>query len=107
MSEIVHITFEKLTGLKGTIEGTFIVSNFGLWPKMVDTALPVVYLGDGMASGGEINMVFRQGVQYFILQTFQPDGGENYFEHFEYGVNFLIKEWSYGGGVKINRVNPN
>jgi hypothetical protein len=31
----------------------------------------------------------------------------DYIQHFQYGTNFLIKSWSYGGGVTINSQPPN
>lgn len=105
MSEIVHITFEKLTGLKGTIEGDFIAYNFGLWDTLFDKSLPVVFLTDGPYG----DLVFRQGYKYFVLRPAQQKEIGNYSEHFKHGVNFLIKEWSNGRGerITVNSQSPN
>lgn len=101
MSEIVHITFEKLTGLKGTIEGDFIATNFGLWSPMVDTSLPVIFLTDGPLDDSKGQLFFRQGEKYFLLKALFMNC--NYREHFTSGTNFLIKEWSYGRGAGYNK----
>lgn len=106
MSQIVHITFEKLTGLKGEIEGDFIAYNYGLFTPMVDLSLPVVFLTDG-PNGDQTDFVFRQNEKYFALRPVNQNERSNYEEHFTYGTNFLIKEWSYGSGVDRHSENPN
>lgn len=106
MSQIVHITFEKLTGLKGEINGDFIAYNYGLWSPMVDLSLPVVFLTSG-PNGDYTDFVFRQNEKYFALRPANQNAWSNYQEHFTYGVNFLIKEWSYGSGVDTGSKNPN
>lgn len=97
--EIVHITFEKITGLKGTIEGDFHVTG------LVDFRIPLIYLK--VISGCEF--LFRQGKDKVYLRPVDIESLGNYKEHFEHGVNFLIKEWSYGrgDGIKITNQNPN
>lgn len=89
---IVHIVFEKLTGLKGTIEGYFHHRS-----GTVDNRLPVVYIGGSR---------FRQGEQIIILEPLTDK--ENYIEHLNYGVNLLIKEWNGRGELlTVNNRNPN
>lgn len=106
--EIVHITFEKLTGLRGTVEGDFIAYNYGLWHPIVDTSLPVIFLTEG-PNGDHMDFVFSQSEKHFVLRPINENERENYLEHFQYGMNFLIKEWSYGrgDGIKITNQNPN
>jgi hypothetical protein len=101
MSQIVHITFEKLTGLKGEMEGYFIVDISG----EVDKRLPMVFHSVDYAnarflfSQGGCTCIWLKPVDFFTYQ--------NYLEHILHGVNFLIKSWSYGGGVTINNQSPN
>lgn len=99
MNQIVHITFEKLTGLKGTIEGDFICV-----PESIDAKLPLVFEADLIHLG---YFVFRQGEKDIPISPVSFEQYSNYAGHFIYGTNFLIKEWSYGGGVRINSQNPN
>lgn len=97
-SEIVHITFEKLTGLKGTIEGVFICED------KLDASLPLIFnafLIHGMT------FVFTQGEQYVYMKLVNWRDSVNYIEHFMYGRNLLIKKWSNGGGVRVSGQNPN
>lgn len=99
-SEVVHIKFEKLTGMKGDIEGDFIAYNFGLWNPIVDPHLPVVFLTNG-GPGEEMLFVFSQNEKHFVLDPVDKNEDRNYLEHFTSGVNFLIKEWSVRNGVNI------
>lgn len=98
MAEIVHITFEKLTGLKGTIEGDFNVDR----PDLVNQELPIIFIGLYKKS-----FCFRQGP--FKIYMDPVDKGvsvlANYFSHFRYGVNFLIKEWSDGANLRSKSPN--
>lgn len=98
MSQIVHITFEKLTGLKGEIEGDFICH-----PETIDPTIPLILINDELP-----RLVFEQAEDDFIyMQPANMNQFNNYKEHFKYGTNFLIKSWSYGGGVTINSQPPN
>ena len=100
-TEIIHITFEKITGLKGTFEGDFICEDF----HKLDKRLPLIF-NAFIVSKGEF--VFVQDGRYFYMRPVNPGWTLNYVEHFYYGVNFLIKEWSNGGGgIKINSQNLN
>lgn len=102
MSQIVHITFEKLTGLKGEIEGWFMCD-----PKKIDISIPLVYRCNSIIIGkGALQFIFSQCNYYVGLEAVGGDIN-NYLEHFKYGTNFLIKSWSYGGGVTINSQPPN
>jgi hypothetical protein len=94
MSEIVHITFEKLTGLKGTIEGEFIVS------RPVKSGV-VVYKGFNCRTK---KFYFSGGMT--ILCARKEDTAD-YSEHFSGAVNLLIAKYGRGGGVKINSQSPN
>lgn len=99
-SEIVHITFEKLTGLKGTIEGWF-----ECHPEAIDETIPLILINDDLPT-----LVFEQAEDNFIYITpVEPVAIPNFKEHFQYGVNFLIKEWSYGRGASAikHSISPN
>jgi len=98
MAEIVHITFEKLTGLKGTIEGIFVCED------KVDPSLPLVFNAFLMHN---MTFVFTQDGKYIYMRLVNWRDTVNYFEHFIHGVNFIIKEWSYGRGVGTINKNPN
>lgn len=101
MSEIVHITFEKLTGLKGTIDAVVECKD----PGRIDLRLPIVYIG---YLGIQKRLVFRQTPNWFYMKLVDLAGFKNYHEHFKYGTNFLIKEWSNGRGEPIKHSNsPN
>jgi hypothetical protein len=104
MSQIVHITFEKLTGLKGEIEGDFICDLRD--SSRIDKRLPIIFKEGHKDLMGNNTLLFTQGDEWFTL-TVQDNQFQNYLEHFMYGVNFLIKSWSYGGGVTINSQPPN
>lgn len=104
MSQIVHITFEKLTGLKGDIEGCFICDLADC--DRINKALPVIFREGHKDILGNNMLLFTQGNHWFTL-TVQDNQFHNYLEHFLYGVNFLIKEWSYGSGVDTGSKNPN
>jgi hypothetical protein len=99
MPEIVHITFEKLTGLPGTIEGDFVCED------KVDTRLPLIlnaFLVHNMT------FVFTQDEKYVYMKLVNWRETVNYLEHFLYGRNLLIKEWTvYGSGVDTGIKNPN
>jgi hypothetical protein len=91
MAEIVHITFEKLTGLKGSIEGEFVITN--------TKQLQGVYV---FRSWTPSNILLTQGNDILLLH-FLPHLSlkecKNYREHFRSGTNLLIKEWrSYDAG---------
>lgn len=101
MLEVVHITFEKLTGLKGTIEGDFIrVADAGR--DSVNRVL--VFRGGDLYSvkfsEGDANFEFQFTPQLTIRERM------DFYNHFAIGRNFLIKEWSNGGGVRTD-VNKN
>lgn len=98
MSQIVHITFEKLTGLKGTFEGVFVCDN------ELDKCLPLVFNAFLLS---KMEFVFTQDGKYVYMRLANWRESVNYLEHFIYGVNFLIKEWSYGSGVDTGSKNPN
>lgn len=97
--KIVHITFEKLTGLKGTIDGWFKCD-----PNAVDSKLPIVFI-----TVCDLGITFRQNGK---LLGFDFAGGksiaerDNYAKHFRYGSNFLIKEISDSGARSVSQ-NPN
>lgn len=84
---LVHITFEKLTGMKGTFEGVFYCN------QVISKEIPIVFSGYYLSNQ---EFVFTQDGKYFFMRAVQPMETLNYFEHFFYGVNFMIKEWSYG-----------
>lgn len=102
MSQIVHITFEKLTGLKGEIEGWFTCN-----PDEIDTRLPLVFQNYHKElmyfyfshNGKSIIINMPASEPYLVVL--------NFLQHLEYGTNLLIKSWSYGGGVTINSQPPN
>jgi hypothetical protein len=98
MPEIVHITFEKLTGLKGSFEGNFICYD------KLDPELPLVFNAFLLSN---MEFVFTQNGQYVYMKLVNWRESINYLEHFISGVNFLIKEWSYGSGVDTGIKNPN
>lgn len=112
MSQIVHITFEKLTGLKGTIEGVFEFD-----PDLIDFEAPLVYassamivhMRNGVATGMVTGNVIFSHNERFIMLEFLPNekNMKDYIQHFESGRNFMVKEMSYGGGVTINSQPPN
>lgn len=96
MSQIVHIKFEKLTGLQGDIEGDFLVSGY------FDFRLPIVFV----YHVDHIGSFFTQNDHIFIIRPIS--GMQNYGEHFEYGMNLLVKEaCAYGSGVDTGSKNPN
>lgn len=99
MSQIVHITFEKLTGLKGDIEGDFIIDH-----GKIDQESPLVFIAFVTTTG---NLVFNHGKSQLWIRAVQFQDNINYFEHFRLSVNLIIKEWSYGSGVDIGSKNPN
>lgn len=102
MSEIVHITFEKLTGLKGEIEGDFICD-----PQEIDQRLPFVFQN----FNHELFWFWfsHNGKSIIISPTssMSTEAIYNFLEHIKSGTNLLIKEWSHGGGVTINSQSPN
>jgi len=95
----MYITFEKLTGMKGTIEGVFIGD-----PDSIDVRLPIIYNPYDEKDG---ILKFRQGAKWITLEPTCPYHLMDYRNHFNMGINFLIKELRYGGGVRINSQNPN
>lgn len=99
MSQIVHITFEKLTGLNGDIEGVFLVDGHP------DERLPLVF--EPTMSQDFEYFVFRQEKNYFVVTAVQSSENADFFSHFKFGMNLLIKEWSYGSGVDTGSKNPN
>lgn len=98
MSQIVYITFEKLTGLKGTFEGVFICED------ELDARLPLL-LNAFLIS--KMEFVFTQDGRYVYMKLANWRESLNYLEHFMYGGLLLIKEWSYGSGVDTGSKNPN
>lgn len=98
--EIVHITFEKLTGLNGTFEGVFICE------EKLDPKMPLM-LDAFLLS--KMEFVFLQDGRYVYMKLANWRESINYLGHFMYGGLLLIKEWSYGrgGGIKITNQNPN
>jgi hypothetical protein len=102
MPEIIHITFEKLTGLPGTIEGYFL-TDFN--DSMPNYHSPIVFESFRMFRN---EFTFRQDCYLFILRPVSQTDVTNYLEHFYHGVNFMIKEWTvYGSGVGTGSKNPN
>lgn len=102
MSQIVHITFEKLTGLKGDIEGDFICIHDNA--EKIDPRLPIILDAYCISKG---SIVLRQGNTKIAVRPVESRFYMNFLDHFRYGTNFLIKSWSYGGGVTINSQPPN
>lgn len=99
--EIVHITFEKLTGLKGTIEGYFIAD-----PENINVKLPIIYEPE-LCFGFPFLTFSQLGTNITIRPAVMSDL-EDYKEHFERGTNFLIKELRYGGGrIQTASQSPN
>lgn len=99
MSEIVHITFEKLTGLRGKLEGWFECD-----PKSIDQSVPIIF--DRPKFGC---VVFRQ--QGKDIRLFYPKGTAwtdkvSFVEHFRHGVNFLISIDGRGEPIKHSN-SPN
>lgn len=98
MLEVVHITFEKIAGLGGDIEGIVMCDR----PERIDKNAPIIFRG---FTG--IKMLFTQMDECFFLQIVEVKSVANFNEHFSYGTNFLIKEWSNGGGVRTTDVSKN
>lgn len=98
MSQIVHITFEKLNRIPGTIEGVFICD------EELDTRLPLVFNAFLIS---KMEFVFVQDGRYFYMKLANWRESINYIEHFLYGGPLLIKEWSHGSGVDTGSKNPN
>lgn len=102
MLEVIHVRLEKIGGpLKGDIEGDFVVSG----PNMVDMKLPIIYKRAIRKA-----FVFEQGELTILMEPVNKGVSVlgNYFNHFQHGVNFLIKEWSYGRGEGIKHTgSPN
>lgn len=96
--EIAHITFEKITGLKGTFEGVFVCD------QKLDETLPLVFKAWIQQSN---KFVFSQDEQLVYLRPLDLKDTLNFMEQFYYGVNFLIKQVTYDGAVKTDRENPN
>jgi hypothetical protein len=100
MLDVVHIKFEKLTGLHGTVEGMFTGDMDKIKPE-----LPLIFEAVLISHS---TFVFRQDGQYIYLKPADFREVTNYLEHFRHGVNFLIKEWSYGRGEGIKHTgSPN
>jgi hypothetical protein len=100
VSQIVHITFEKLTGLKGTIEGWFECD-----PKSIDLQLPLVYRYSRL---GHVNFTNGENkVRLYFLKSDPWQWKTNFVEHIKHGVNLLITRIEHGGGVTINSQPPN
>jgi hypothetical protein len=95
---VVHITFEKLTGLKGSFEGVFICD------VELDPKLPLVFNAFLLSKS---QFVFTQGGKYVYMQPVESIHTLNYIEQFYHGVNFLIKEWSYDSGARSVSTNSN
>lgn len=93
---LVHITFEKITGLPGTFEGEFICDN-----RLEKNMLLIFnsFLADS-------TFVFTQDGKYIFMRSVTPTASLNYLEHFYYGVNFLITELS-GGITAGHKPSPN
>lgn len=94
MSEIVHITFEKLTGLKGTFEGVFVCD------EELDVQAPLVFNAFMVHNS---DFVFTQNGKYVYMKPLESMFILNYIEHFLSGVNFNIAKWSYGRGAGYNK----
>lgn len=88
---LAHITLEKITGLKGDVEGVFYVNG------EIKPELPLVFNSFLQADS---TFVFTHNEQYVYLRPVETISTLNYLEHFYYGVNFLIKEITYGGGAE-------
>jgi hypothetical protein len=99
MAKLVYVTFEKITGLSGDIEGVFLVDG------NPDTRLPLVF--EPTVSQSSDIFVFRQEDNYFLLTAVQSSENEGFFNHFKFGMNLLIKSWSYGSGVDTGTKNSN
>jgi hypothetical protein len=97
MAHLLHITFEKLTGLKGDIEGDFLISG------AFDLLRPIVFV----LHIESVGTFFTQDDRIFtIMPVGQPV--DSYAAHFEYGMNLLVKEArGYGSGVDTGIKNPN
>lgn len=93
---LIHITFEKITGLKGTFEGIFICDG------VINTALPLTfnsYLQERQ------EFVFTQDGRYIFMRAANSSETLNYLEQFYYGVNFLISESDGGGKIHSQDLN--
>lgn len=105
MSQIVHITFEKITGLKGTIEGWFECD-----PETIDPRFPLVYRYNRL---GHINFTNGENkVRLYFLTSDHWSWKQNFVEHIKHGVNLMITkiEQNYsgsGGSKKIYNHSPN
>jgi hypothetical protein len=80
---LVHITFEKITGLKGTFEGVFVSDD------MISKKLPLVFNAFILAQN---QFVFTQGGKYIYLRPAESVSTINFLQHFASGVNFLVKD---------------
>jgi hypothetical protein len=94
-SEIVHITFEKLTGLKGTFEGTF--ECMSLSPVKEGDVIVLRYLLED-----DYGVIFSNGdVDFALLFLMFENNRMDYIRHFVIGRNFLISRLcSYGRGAE-------
>lgn len=95
---LVHITFEKMTGLKGTFEGIFICD------AALNQNLPIIFVAYLQSRNV---YVFTQNGKYVYMRAANTSDTLNYLEQFYYGVNFLIKEISGSGGGKVHSQDPN
>lgn len=93
---ITFIRFEKLTGLKGTFEGTFeILSNSE--PENGPVVLRYI-LED---NNGVVFSQNENNIVVLFLPSESDDWRQNYIEHFKSGRNFLITKLGYGRGEGI------
>jgi hypothetical protein len=104
VSEIVHITFEKLTGLKGMFEGDFECMSKD--PIKEGDILVLRYVLED-----DHGFIFSSGENEIALTFLRFENNKtDYLRHFSIGRNFLVSRLhTYGGDgrVKINSQSPN